>query len=353
MEMPLNTPAYTLLLRNWPQYEPLRKECIKFVHRKTFTTGAIDCFVDLNNYISVLYDKPDCVFDEPFSITSSILNFAAHMIYFFNSRFNQVVHVFLVYGNNRPKFIKDPEYNAHNEQKKIVAPIITQHIEEDLELLDTLIKYIPNCYYIRNNDFEPAAIIRGLVVANQRKNPRFIMSRDMYDFQLAATIPNTHIIRVKKTMLGDKTFTISYFDFYKKINFHMLNLKKVIGDGVSPELYSLYLACAGCKTRNLKSIMTWPRADNAIKGLIDHQKILNGYNISMILNPDMFYWVIDPKALDRFPDIDLMNQFNMLSMDKVAFNNLKGCFTKLYDPKAVQQINNCYFHKYPIDLNAF
>ena len=356
---PIEKSYYNLLLRNYPQYEILRQELLKLFYRKALDNGiTVDCFVNLNSYLSSLYKRNEYVYDEPMSIASSIVNFAAHIREFFATRFSIVSRIFLVYGNTTPnsaiQFVN--EYNAHNEMDRLVKPNINHQIDENLNLLNILIPYIPGVYYIEDRSTEPAVIIRELIkyeFSNKgNSNTRFIFSKDLYDYQLVSTVPKTHLIRVKKTMNGDQTYTVSYFDFYKKLS-KTLSLKNLIGDGVSPELYSLYMAFAGCKDRNIKSITNYPNTDKKIHSLIDTGIIFNGYNPSIALDSDFAtkFNTIDI-VQKRLCALDLIYQSHIYTMSP-SYNNLTKNLVDLYDPDSVRQINNEYFHKYPLDLNVF
>lgn len=367
----MNNPAktyYNLLLRNYPQYEVLRQELIKLFFRKALVErGYVDCYVNLNSYLSSLYKRNgEYVYDEPLSVASSIINFAAHLRAFFASRFSMRCRIFLVYGNNRPEnaYRNFPEYDAHNEMDRNVKVDVKEIIRENLELLSILCPYIPEVYYIENSMCEPAVLIRSLIKEQSlkgAKHARLIFSKDLYDYQLVATVPNTHLIRVKKTMNGDQTYTVSFFDFYKKLN-KTLSLKNPIGEGISPELYSIYMTLAGCKDRNIKGIINYPKSNNIISTLVNNSKILNGYNSSFGVSPVDFGVFIDyinhssmedmyMMLYNRFTAIDLVYQCNMFRIEP-SYNNLEKNIIDLYDPKEVQEINNRYFKKYPLDLNV-
>ena len=73
--------CYNLLLRNYPQYEVLRQELLKLFYRKALANGiTVDCYVNLNSYLSSLYKRTEYMYDEPMSICASIFNCAAHII---------------------------------------------------------------------------------------------------------------------------------------------------------------------------------------------------------------------------------------------------------------------------------
>ena len=276
---------YNLLLKNYPQYESLRRELMKLIFRKAINKGErVDCYVNLNSYIRSIYSRVDYKYDEKLSITASIINFAAHLKEFFASRFSIYARIFLVYGNQRSqnavKFVS--EYDAHRELERKKDPLIEQIVVDDLSKCEEIVKYIPDVFMISNQDTEPGVIIREIIKSESsmgNKFPRLIFSKDLYDYQLVSSCPNTHLIRVKKTFNGDMTFTVSYFDFYKKLS-SVLKLKYGIGEKISPELYSIYMTLSGCRDRNIRGFINYPRADKLIHGLLAKGLLFNGYNPS-------------------------------------------------------------------------
>ena len=366
MNNPISKTYYNLLLKNYPQYEVLRQELLKLFFRKALVErGYVDCYVNLNSYLSSLYKRSgEYVYDEPLSVTSSIINFAAHLRAFFASRFSMRCRIFFIYGNTRPEsaYINLPEYDAHNTMDREVKVEVQEIIRENLNMLNILCPYIPEVYYIESDACEPAVIIRSIIKEQSikgAKHARLIFSKDLYDYQLVATVPNTHLIRTKKTMQGDQTFSVSFFDFYKKLS-KTLSLKNPIGTNISPELYSVYMTLAGCKDRNIKGIYNYPKSNTIISNLLNSGRILNGYNPSFGVSPNEFNLFIDTINSDeslsmilfnRFTSMDLIHQSNLFRMHPSYFN-IEKSIIDLYDPSEVQNINNRYFKKYPLDLNV-
>ena len=349
---------YNLLLSNYPQYEKLRYELLKLVYHKYIQSpGFVDCYIDLNNFLSKLYRRPEYMYDEGYPIAASIINFAAHLKEFFRTRYNIDARLFLVYGNTRPinsvQFIN--EYDAHNEQDRKSKANIGEWIEENLKILDILCPYIPEVYFIRNNDTEPAIIMREMIkyqsTKQNAKHSRLIFTKDIYAYQLVSTSPNTHIIRVKKTMQGDMTYTISYFDFFKKIEAER-KLRSPVMHNILPELYSLCLTINGCKDRGINSLTTYPNTIKKIQDAIMNGNILNGYNPTFAVNESSFdvFELNSSLLMLRYKALDIIYQSNLAFNLEASFN--RG-YVDLFDPRTMQDINNRYFLKYPLDLNVF
>lgn len=358
---------YNLLLKNYPQYEQLRQEMLKLFFRKAIQEkGFVDCYINLNSYLSSLYDRNDYEYDEPNSIAASIINFAAHIREFFASRFSVRTRFFFVFGNTRPdsavQFI--PEYDAHKAMDRATKMNIWSIICENLNTLSVVCPYLPEIYYIENQTVEPAVLIRSLIKEQSvkgAKHARLVFSKDLYDFQLVSTVPNTHLVRVKKTMNGDMTYTVSFFDFYKKLS-ATLGLKNQIGAGVSPELYSIYLTLSGCKSRGVAGLINNPRANTLVSGSVANSIILNGYNPTFSVDPHSFKPFVDcikceqdedlyNQLYKRFCGLDLIYQCNLFRLDPL-YNILEKNIVDLFDAEGVKIMNNTYFKKYPLDLNV-
>ena len=360
---------YNLMLKNYPQYEQLRQEMLKLFFRQAIhEKGFVDCYVNLNSYFSSLYDRNDYEYDESNSLASSVINFAAHIREFFASRFSVRTRFFFVFGNTRPdsavQFI--PEYDAHKAMDRATKMNIWSIICENLNTLNIVCPYLPEIYYIENQTVEPAVLIRSIIKeqsANRNaKHARLVFSKDLYDYQLVATIPNTHLIRVKKTMQGDMTYTVSFFDFYKKLSHNTLGLKNQIGAGISPELYSIYMTLSGCKSRGVSGLVNNPRANTLIGGTVASSLILNGYNPTFAVDHRSFMPFVDciktendeelcSRLHKRFCGLDLIYQCNLFRLDP-SYNALEKNVVDLFDAEGVRIMNNTYFKKYPLDLNV-
>ena len=138
MNNPIDRSYYNLLFKNYPQYEVLKRELIKLFFRNALTErGIVDCYVNLNSYLSSLYKRNDYNYTGHGSITASIINFTAHIRAFFASRYSIRTRIFLVYGNTRPDgaihFLN--EYDAHNEMDRNAKSNIKDIISTDLMLL--------------------------------------------------------------------------------------------------------------------------------------------------------------------------------------------------------------------------
>lgn len=356
MSNPTNKTAYNLLLKNWFQYEAGYRAMLPLFYHGLERNGCVNCFVNLNQYLSHLYKRTDYAVDDPYCIAASIINFCAHIINFFDTRFGIRAAVYLVYGSNKPYYsiTTYEHYNAHMITTISTRPEVTKIIEDNLAIVNTICPYIPNVYYFRDDNCEPAIAMRRIIKfisLKGNKHPRLIFSKEYYDLQLIATTPKTHLVRVKKTIQGDQTFTVSYFNFYTMLT-RIKKLKKPIGVGISPELYSLYLAYIGCPDKDINAVMNAPSTDKLIHEYIESGKLLNGHNELVWLNNYIYHEADDTfqNIMNRFQAIDLIFQ----SMDRDSTTPLcDTVMVELYDPNGVRFIADRYFHKYPLDLNIF
>ena len=122
------------------------------------------------------------------------------------------------------------------------------------------------------------------------------------------------------------------------------------------------MTLAGCKDRNVRYIVNYPKADMIIKTLLKETRILNGYNPSLRVSPVDFGPFIDfinhPSDEDmymtlynRFTAMDIIHQSDLFRIEP-SYNTIRMGIVDLYDPEEVQRINNRYFRKYPLDLNV-
>ena len=111
------------------------------------------------------------------------------------------------------------------------------------------------------------------------------------------------------------------------------------------------MTLSGCKDRGVESLITIPGADKKIKSLILQGIIPNAYNPLFAVNQEIFdiFEMNSSLLFNRYRGLDIIYQSNILG----SFSNTMLNTVDLYDPRTMQDINNKYFIKYPLDLNVF
>ena len=323
------------------------------------TADTINIYVDLYSMIKPIYTQ-ECIIDDYRVLVSCIINLCAHYREFF-SRYPLCVktNIYLVYSDN----IHDINNKFYKGYNKLMVdtinnnPRIDELIRTNFKLLDILSPYLPNIYFI-NGTFETGVIIYDLILSNSLSNPQvpsLILSKDQYLYQLPALHDNIILFRPKKNMNGDCSYYINksnVLPIYLKEN----KIKYQITENY-PETFSLLLALSHCKSRGITMELNISAAYKLILNLINNHIILGTYtsldtNISKQIEYAIFsiYRKNVSNIEQRFKAIDIPYQ-NYIYSQSIEKNDAMFKIVDISNKAAVQEINNKYFIKHPLDLN--
>lgn len=322
---------------------------------KAFAGSAIteaNVYIDLYSVFSVLYGNIDVQLGEFNSLASCLVNIAAHYRHFFKSRYNVSTNIYLVSSSNTPyinnQFIKD--YNIKSRDRISNKTIITKYIENNIEVLKTLIDYLPNIYLVET-EFETGVCIYDLMCRTDLNNIRahIIVSKDVYNFQLVSMKPETILLRPKSKDMSYYLTNDNAFSIY----FSNRKIKKE-ATILSPSLLSIVMALSSIKERNINMVFTVTKAVKILEEAVMNNKILNGYNSDIryvwdnIWNKDFPIDFITFNS--RFKAIDIAQQ-HAIFINSTECINLPSKLVDIESPESVKSINNKYFKNNPLDLN--
>lgn len=338
-------PVEQIMYGNYIKYDKLAEMTQQSFGRNPYCmhSKSLNVYIDMNSLIKILYIYKDMVIEDYVVITSSIINLCAHIREFYR-KIGVMTKIFIVNSSNCPPSSKqfyagynDGSVNQYN--MKFIHSVILPN----LDILDTLCRYLPEVYFIDDNDADASTIIYSLILRDNN-TPSMIYSKDPMVFQIATHFNNVVVYRPKKDKDGDVSYWADYnlaVSGYKFSTGRQPNPVRF-----SPALLSLMMAISGVKSRSIITQRTITQAEKLIEDYIGRNVLLNGYNSFDTVN--QFCQAINGyEFAANFKAIDVVFQEG-LYIDK---STIDTSIVDLYDPDAVKHINDEYFKNYPLDLN--
>jgi len=324
----------------------------------------VDVYVDLYDMVKPLYEM-DLYTDKKFSITSLILNLAAHIRAFFRSRFRIYSRIYLVYGedvlDSHRKFW--PSFNFTGMENTYSYTRVKSMIESQLELVKIMAAYITDVYFIhKKSDFSMFTF--DAIVTNTRANKErmsIVWTKSKYCYQIPAMMIGypVYLFKPLKTKEGDQSALITPVNaltqYYSRLSPSSKSSMQI--KNLSPKLLSLLMTFNGCEDKRVNGVTNIIRAIDIIRTMIDENKLLNNYQSDTkfmyeAMIPKGITTIMDDVTFDyRFKALDLLFQH------RIYVNNIESkdflWNINLSDPYTMMQINAKYFIDNPIDLNNF
>lgn len=298
------------------------------------------------------------------NITSSIINLCAHLKSYYMNAHRVDTDFYIVFSLNCPTSARGyyNNYNFKMTDDFIKNKHLFSIIKENSNLLNILCPYLPNIYFIEDNNTEAAVIIHDLINKNKcidnNTVPHMILSKDIYMYQVVAMNDNTVIFRPAKDI--ETKMDISYYidrsNIYNMYRTHASKSKPTrTYDGIlSPELFSLVLSMSNLSCRNIYILQNFNTVMTLLENCVLDKRINNAYT-----NDIDYLLTLIPNNKEKCPDYFVSARFKALDLlfqhyiytNSVNYNMISGNIVNLYDPDAVREINNKYFVENPLDLN--
>lgn len=324
--------------------------------------NTLNIYIDMYKMMMDLYE-PNLEIKESSIITSTIVNLCAHLRSYYRTRHRVETTIFLVYSDMSSPYNKTfyPGYNASNDAKVKSNPRITEIIEFNMELLETLCPYLPDIHFIRGV-YEPSVIILDLIYGEElvgNTAPNLVFSRDNTAIQLPANHSNTTIFFNSK-----RTGTMEYANKDNALSIYvarsgrkrLLEMPAFVDkiNAIDSSLLGVLIALTNLPSRVVKSEYDINKAINILYSAVTKNTIPN----SRMSNPvnmynGLFVGQESKMSVDsfifRYKAVDIISahmeyMFSPYAKDRPYKSNL-------VDVEALQAINNTYFYNNPLDLN--
>jgi hypothetical protein len=342
------TPIEYVLYGQFIKYSALRNlVALEFANSNA---DEVKIFIDLNQMLlpAFRYLK----IQDYNVISSTIINYCAHLRSYFRTRHNVQSTIILVFSrnmsSNNTRFCA--EYNSHYRLRMQSNEKIMEAVDYNLDLLKVLCPYLPDIY-LKIGTVEPSVIIHDLI-ANEFNNnfPNIVISSSQYAYQLPVVTPNTVVFKKKVT---DKVDTSYSYNFVNAINAFVYDTRDLVVDEVfNNKFISLLMVLSGLPKRNIKSMFSIRHSLEIIQNIPDScigdidaiYKYMEAYIRSKKTKTFLHY----DEIVNRFKAIDLLYQHKLYQT--LPESKEKSYLQRFSDPTTVRDINDRYFKNVPLDL---
>ena len=348
--------AEHLLYSNFIRYDKLFSLTQHAFYGNIEQYKNINVFIDMNSLLSILYRYNKILINNYNFITESMVNLAAHLRQYFLSRHNVYSFIYIVYGDNYPESPRSlyDSYNQTNYSKFVSNTIITDHIFRNIELLDILIPYIQDVYFIHDTEVETSVLIQS-IINRVNPSPNVIISKDSYSYQLVAMNNRTFLYRPRKYFNEDNSWVVVKSNLYNSYAFqNKLSLSS--DNNNNTDLFSFILAMCGLKERNVKGIKRLSDAMSLINRCINSDIISPDYSVGKeynLMTMDFINQVQSDIISRNFKVLDLKYNHSLYEMSKPVDVVISKSLINLYDRDGLLHINESYFTNNPLDLSVF
>lgn len=331
-----------------------------------------DIYVDLYSILRKLYHFGDRLeVDDSCGIASSIINLAIHLRGFFN-KMGIYSRIFLVYGEPRDPNILEamPNYNAAHILQEDTNSLLTDRIMDALKLCLLYTPYLPDIFTFVDLGSEFSTMIAQRIVkdfdSNKTGKGYIIYSKELLAYQLVATCPRTFLYRPKKNYMNDNSWVVTKTSLYKAYGVGELGLKPLEDESLynlPSKLFPMAQLLSGVKSRYKMRINNFNIILKIFNKAFKNNEF-NGYSYfsiaslplesnpiyKIMTNPE--YKINKPESVESFTKLfSIIDQYYRSSIyPAYKIIDLDFNLMNLSDDKAVKEINEKYFYKYPIDL---
>ena len=317
---------------------------------------TVNIYIDLYDLLKRLY-KQEITARNKFSVTSSIINLAAHYRGYYKTRHRLWARIFLVYAdesnNNHRLFV--PTYNFNKNEEIINYEKTNNLIRSQLELVKILAAYIDDVYYIeKTSDFSMFVYDNIMNNPETKDEVSILITRSSYVYQVPAFCKSTYLFRPKKTKDGDQSFCVKFNNSLVQYcsRVHSAELLRRLSL-INPQLMSVVMTLNGCPDKYVNSLCNISKVSSILLDAIINHRIIDGYNSDtgfLYNNLAGIQAIVDPVTFDaRFKALDLIYQHTIYA-NMVESKDFTWIIN-LNDPNTVRDINNHYFIDNPLDLN--
>lgn len=350
-----------LLFNNYIKYDKLTE--LTNIAYNNSGCEHLNIIIDMHSLIKQLYPIWEHLMIENQSeIASSIINLCAHLRQFYWSRYRVTTEFYIVYSNNSVSRKSCQYFNYDNRNRQNGFIDANNLINDNIKILDLICKYLPDIYFI-NEDNEDSAVviytIANMIQNNKLNSTTMVFTRDTYLFGLVGLNNNITVFTPSKSKtIGDVSYfinSINLYDVYRKECGATLTNKIQIQ--LNPSLFYYVLSMAGSHSRSITKMTSTNKAIDILKkGILD----------SIIPNTNMSLSYLDQSNMNQLLEnnnLDYEKFKNNLFALSVDYNSL--CYinnygtTKilesiinLYDAVNLKNINNTFFKNNPLDLNV-
>ena len=332
--------AENILARYFPKYVTLRAMTNEMINHLTIDPNSvytINVYVDIYRMLLSIYHREKVTVRNYTEITSSIINFCAHIRSFYRDKYKVHTRIFLIYNNYletgvnlwQSNFIRGYNLDAETSIKR--HTVIRNIIMNNLPVIKLLCEHIEDVYFV-DRPVESMITIYDLINKEQDPNiPHVIFTNCPLTIQVPVFAKNTFIFRLIKLWEKNESGEAVPVDYFTVIGRHnaimeftsnsrnFMVAEKLIPmiNVINPELISLFITLAGAKRKekNITKLMNINKLCKIMSDAVLENPTLNRYNedITDIYNAMKLYKLIKEVDLTllkyRYKAIDLISNY--------------------------------------------
>lgn len=296
---------------------------------------TINICINLNTILNYLYtEKNIAAYNALNTVVSNtaisveLVNLFIHYREFFFKRRNCSTRIFVYYFNKEVSksfdgYFKDELETISEDNPK--SAVMNQLINLNLKLVNEILYYIDDMYFIKSDGIEPSLIPYYILKKLNNKSDKtynLVLSRDKFDRQMLL-LERTCLLNLN----GKKTKLLKYRDIYD--NIHKRN--------VHPLFYPILLSFNGLNNRNIDRIEKF-----SFKKVAKQIETLNELGLDVKPNIRKICRLIEcdnyDKVLDNYYTCDLERMYNNIS--NLEKQIITGNLINRHDNQSLMALNN-------------
>ena len=283
-----------ILYSKFVRYEVMNTLFNQHVSTRCISSLPINLYIDIQSVYKQALSE-NLIPNDVKVLSINVLNMAAHYRHYFRKKFGSEIRVFIVNSN------KNENYNLYQS-------LNNQNSDSMFKIIKVLAPYFHNVYYLSREGFNATSIIYDIINRNPNNHVHFIISNDIYSYQLTALCNNCFVLRP-----STNPKLVTYFN---SIESWYSRKSSIDVSDLHPALLSLIMALNKCPELNIPTLYNMKNTLYTIRQMINSSYILNGYNTPIDL------------VMFKNNDIDVFNRWNLcdlVTQSREYSNSLFAC----------------------------
>lgn len=345
-------PIEQMFYGRFVSYDALKRIInVEFINSQA---SEINIFIDLYQFLTPPH-MPVRINDF-FTACSTVINYCAHLRYFFRRYYRVESNIILVGTNGTCKkssmCIK--EYNKYYSKKmELAGDAFKSMVESNLNLLKLICPYLPNIYF-KFGSVDATIMIKDIIDKGYfPNNPNIIISPSQFMYQLPSVNPNVIVIRQARKFADDLSYS---YNAGNCLHTFAMDIKKMmIFNPMNPKLITMLMILTGLPKLHVPSMVNITTAlsiiDTILPG-IEHDclALYDAYQKFYMMkeNRKKKATITPEEFKNRFMAIDIVYQ--SLLYQNMSESKQTTFLSRKVDPDGVKKINEKYFKSNPIIL---
>lgn len=328
----------------------------KIVYREFYGSkdSKVNIYIDLYQFLTPPYTLMRI--KDFFAISSCILNYCAHLRYFFRTRYRTDTRIILVSTDASYKKATAcvPSFNSYYGTKFKNAGQYENAIKDNLNLLETLCPYL-NEVYMKHGSVDASVIIKFLIDKVFTDAPNIIISTSQLMYQVPPNV-DAYTIVLRQSRKFDEDLSYSYTPLNALHAFAYETRKMVLMYPMNQKLVTMLMILSGLPKLSIKSAVNIKTALNIL------QTIPPGIEHDYLGLYDAYekYYMVGPGKKSKSPKLskeDFKNRYMAIDIlyqsllyEHMPESKQMAFLQRLHDPESLLKINEKFYKNNPIQI---